>query len=379
MRLFEGIRFDRNELAGAFGDLGTVLPLIVGMILAARLDCASVLIMFGLMQIFTGLRYRIPMPVQPLKAMATLVIAQKLTGSILYGAGLAIGMVMLFLTMSGLLARLGRAIPTTVVRGLQFGLALQLGILALREYVPSAGPSGMALALVAFLVGLAFLGNRRIPAALLLVGLGAAFAALKLQPGQVTGAFALHLPQFHVPGWSDIAQGFLLLAIPQLPLSLGNSILATRQVSHDLFPERAVDLKTIGLTYSLMNLVNPFLGGIPTCHGAGGMAGHHAFGGRTGGSVVICGLAFIAVGLFLSQGFAAMVAAFPLPVLGVLLLFEALSLIGLTRLATSSRGDFLVVALVGLLAVGLPYGFLIGMLVGTLVVALSPHLSYFRT
>ncbi len=379
MRLFEGIRFDRNELAGAFGDLGTVLPLIVGMILAARLDCASVLIMFGLMQIFTGLRYRIPMPVQPLKAMATLVIAQKLTGSILYGAGLAIGVVMLFLTMSGLLARLGRAIPPTVVRGLQFGLALQLGILALREYVPSDGPWGFALAIVAFVIGLVFLGNRRIPAALLLVGLGVLYASFRLQPGQIASSFALHLPQFHVPTWSDIAQGFLLLAIPQLPLSLGNSILATRQVSQDLFPERAVDLKTIGLTYSLMNLVNPFLGGIPTCHGAGGMAGHHAFGGRTGGSVVICGLAFIGVGLFLSQGFAAMVAAFPLPVLGVLLLFEALSLIGLTRLATSSRGDFLVVALVGFLAVGLPYGFLVGMLVGTLVVALSPHLSYFRT
>lgn len=377
MRLFEGIRFDRNELAGAFGDLGTVLPLIVGMILAARLDCASVLIMFGLMQIFTGLRYRIPMPVQPLKAMATLVIAQKLTGSILYGAGLAIGVVMLFLNLSGLLARLGRAIPPTVVRGLQFGLALQLGILALREYVPSSGAAGMAMALVAFLIGLVFLGNRRIPAALLLIGLGVVVASFKLQPQQVAESFALHIPIFHVPGWSDIAQGFLLLAIPQLPLSLGNSILATRQVSHDLFPERAMDLKTIGLTYSLMNLVNPFLGGIPTCHGAGGMAGHHAFGGRTGGSVVICGLAFIGVGLFLSQGFATLVAAFPLPVLGVLLLFEALSLIGLTRV--DSRGDFLVVALVGLLAVGLPYGFLIGMLVGTLVVALSPYLSYFRT
>ncbi|MCE7872448.1 transporter [bacterium CPR1] len=377
MRLFEGIRFDRNELAGAFGDLGTVLPLIVGMILAARLDCASVLIMFGLMQIFTGLRYRIPMPVQPLKAMATLVIAQKLSGSILYGAGLAIGVIMLFLTLSGLLVRLGRIIPPTVVRGLQFGLALQLGILALREYVPSSGPSGMALALVAFLIGLVFLGNRRMPAALLLIGLGVVFACFKLQPQQVAESLALHVPLLHLPGWSDIAQGFLLLALPQLPLSLGNSILATRQVSHDLFPERSMRLKTIGLTYSLMNLVNPFLGGIPTCHGAGGMAGHYAFGGRTGGSVVICGLTFIGVGLFLSQGFAALVAAFPLPVLGILLLFEALSLIGLTRV--DSRGDFLVVTLVGLLAVGLPYGFLIGMLVGTLVVALSPHLSYFRT
>ena len=84
------IRFDRNELAGAFGDIGTDLPLIIAMILVAGLDAASALIMFGLMQVFTGLRYGIPMPVQPLKAMAALVIAQKLSGGVLYGGGLAI-------------------------------------------------------------------------------------------------------------------------------------------------------------------------------------------------------------------------------------------------------------------------------------------------
>src|SRR3977135_1029002 len=92
-----GIRFDRNELAGAFGDIGTDLPLIVGVILAARLDSASALILFGVMQILTALRYRMPMPVQPLKAMAAIVISQKIGGDILLGAGLAIGVLMLFL------------------------------------------------------------------------------------------------------------------------------------------------------------------------------------------------------------------------------------------------------------------------------------------
>src|SRR5204862_7898731 len=95
------VRFDRNELAGAFGDIGTDLPLIVGMILAAELDAASALIMFGVMQVFTGLRYGIPMPVQPLKAMAGLVIAQKLSGGVLFGGGLASGVLMLALTVRG--------------------------------------------------------------------------------------------------------------------------------------------------------------------------------------------------------------------------------------------------------------------------------------
>jgi hypothetical protein len=68
------VRFDRNELSGAFGDIGTDLPLIVGMILAAKLDPASVLTLFGAMQLLTGLIYGLPMPAQPLKAMAVLVI-----------------------------------------------------------------------------------------------------------------------------------------------------------------------------------------------------------------------------------------------------------------------------------------------------------------
>src|ERR1700730_18889549 len=86
-----GIRFDRNELSGAFGDIGTDFPLIVGMILVAKLDAASVLIMFGLMQLLTGFVYGMPMPAQPLKAMAVLVITRKVSGNVLYGGGVAIG------------------------------------------------------------------------------------------------------------------------------------------------------------------------------------------------------------------------------------------------------------------------------------------------
>src|SRR3954468_1285465 len=80
------VRFDRNELSGAFGDIGTDFPLIVGMIAAAKLDSASTLVMFGLMQILTGTLYGMPMPAQPLKAMAVLVISQKLGGHLLYEA-----------------------------------------------------------------------------------------------------------------------------------------------------------------------------------------------------------------------------------------------------------------------------------------------------
>src|SRR6266436_4733162 len=106
-----GIRLNRNELAGAFGDIGTDLPLIIGLILAAHLDSPSALILLGAMQILTALCYRIPMPVQPLKAVAALVIAQKIGGNVLFGGGLAIGILMLFLTVTGLIDVLARVVP----------------------------------------------------------------------------------------------------------------------------------------------------------------------------------------------------------------------------------------------------------------------------
>ena len=127
------IQFNRNELAGAFGDIGTDLPLIIGMILAAKLDSASVLILYGAMQIMTGLVYGLPMPVQPLKAVAVIVITQKIGGDLIYGGGLAIGITMLLLTVTGLVDWIGRVVPRTVIRGIQFGLGLQLAGLALKE------------------------------------------------------------------------------------------------------------------------------------------------------------------------------------------------------------------------------------------------------
>ncbi|WP_046247322.1 putative sulfate/molybdate transporter [Hymenobacter terrenus] len=363
------IRFDRNELAGAFGDLGTDLPLLIGVIAASGVDSAGVLILFGLMQVFTGLWYRMPMPVQPLKAFAALVIAQKIPGRVIFGGGLAIGISMFFLSITGLIDALARLVPKAVVRGIQFGLALQLATLALTKYVGADGAAGYALAAAAFTITVVLFGNRRWPAALIVIALGVVYALVfKLDMATAGRAVGLRLPTWHLPQQADILTGALLLALPQIPLSLGNSILATRQVAQDLFPERPpLTIRKISFTYALMNLVNPFFGGFPACHGSGGMVGHYAFGARTGGSVVIYGGIFLTMGLFFSQGFADVVQIFPLPVLGVLLLFEALSLATLLRDISEHRADLLVALLVGLLCAGLPYGYLVGLLVGTAI------------
>jgi hypothetical protein len=362
------IRFDRNELSGAFGDIGTDFPLIVGMILAVHLDPASVLIVFGGMQIVTGLLYCMPMPVQPLKAMAVIVITQKLSGNVLYGAGLAIGLIMLLLSATRWIDVLARAVPKAVVRGIQFGLGLQLSGLALKNYLPAEGIRGYYLAALAFLLILFLIGNRRFPPGPFAILLGLIYAILfRVTPGNLANGIGVHWPQLHVPAFPDIWTGFLVLAMPQIPLSLGNSILATKQISEDLFPERSITVRKIGFTYAAMNLINPFVSGIPTCHGSGGMAGHYAFGGRTGGSVLIYGTLYLVLGVFLSGSFQQAILLFPQPVLGVILLYEAIALMVLMRDTADSKSDLMLVILVGLLAANLPYGYVVALVIGTAI------------
>jgi len=362
-------RFDRNEFAGAFGDIGTDLPLIVGMILAAGLHSASVLVMFGLMQWFTAVRYGMPMPVQPLKAVAVLVIAQKIAPEGLYGGGLAIGIVMLLLTATGGIEWLARVVPRTVVRGLQLGLGIQLAMLALKEYVQADGTRGFVLAGIAFLVTVALLGNRRFPPAIPVVVMGLVYAFIyKVSREQFYNAAGFSFPALRVPAVADVTKGFLLLALPQIPLSLGNSILATRQVAEDLFPEKQITVRKLSYTYAFMNLVNPFFGGVPTCHGSGGLVGHYTFGARTGGSILIYGSIFLILGLFFASGFQQVVQVFPLPILGVLLFFEAASLISMVRDEATDRNSFFIVLITGLIAAGLPYGYAVALVVGTLLV-----------
>jgi len=362
------IRFDRHELAGAFGDIGTDLPLIVALVGTCGLDAASVCIVFGLGQVLTGLLYGIPMPVQPLKAMATIMLAQKLSAGTLAGGGLVIGVAMLLLALSGLLDLLARIVPGEVVRGMQLGLGVTLATLALQQYAGADGVAGYALAAVAFLMLVSLRHIRRFPAPILVIGLGVAYAlAFKVDGSDLARGVGVRLPSVVVPTWKEVADGALLLALPQIPLSLGNSVIATSRTSADLFPQVPVTVKRIGTSYGLMNLLGPWLGGLPVCHGCGGMVGFHAFGARTGGAPVIYGMLYLVLGLFFAPGFAEVVAVFPMPLLGVVLLVEAIALMMLARDAVQARPTAWVAFAVAVAVVALPYGYVVGLVVGSLL------------
>jgi MFS superfamily sulfate permease-like transporter len=362
------VRFDRHELAGAFGDLGTDLPLLVGLIATCKLDPASVCLCYGALQIATGLFYGMPMPVQPLKAMAAIMLAQKLSAGTYAAGGVVIGGGMLLLAVSGALGWLARVVPKEVVRGIQLGLGVTLATLALKDYAAEGGARGYVVFGLALGAWLLLRRWKKIPAALVVVALGVLWAlATRVDLGVVAHGIGPTAPKLIVPNGDEWRRGALLLALPQIPLSLGNSVLATSQVASDLFPARAPTVKKIGITYGVMNLVAPWFGGVPVCHGCGGMVGFHAFGARTGGAPVIYGALYLLLGVVFPRAFAEVVRVFPLPLLGAILTVEAVGLMSMVRDVAQDRRALWTAMLVAACVVGLPYGYLVGLLVGTIL------------
>ena len=377
------LRFDRNELAGAFGDVGTSIPLIILLLtVPIGLDPRSVMMIFGACLVFSGLAYRLPIPVQPMKAMATIAIAshgigagEAVTAGMLAAAGLISGAVMGALSLSGALTFAARLVPKAVIRGIQFGLGMKLAIiLGLQKYLHQGGSGyifadgmdGYVLAAAAAVIVLMLYGNRRFPAALFVIAIGVVYVFASPRGWDIaTSGLDPGLPRFTSPAAADFLPALLILAIPQLPLSLGNAVLATSRTVSDLFPGRTVGVGKLGLTYSLLNLLAPWLGGIPVCNGSGGVAGYHTFGARTGGSVIIYGALFLVLGGLFGSGFFAFVQAFPRPLLAVLLVFEGLAMMRLSADMASDKTGFFIVLLVGLLGAGVRYGFLIGLVGGT--------------
>ena len=185
---------------------------------------------------------------------------------------------------------------------------------------------GLLLAATAGAVTFLLLSYQRIPAMLVLLGLGIGVAVAR-EPTLLAELSRLSV-HFRWPtsglaqiGWSDLATGILVLGLPQLPLTLGNAIISTVEENNTHFPDRPITVKAVAMDHAALNLVGTALGGVPMCHGAGGMAGHIRFGAKTGGALVILGSLVLFVGLFLADSVATLFKCFPPVILGVILLF----------------------------------------------------------
>jgi MFS superfamily sulfate permease-like transporter len=330
-----GNRYDRSELAGAFGDLGTLIPFVVGYVTINRLNPQAVLLGFGLVALATGLYFRTPMPVQPMKAIATVAVTQAaiVTPAMIWASGLVTGVFWLAMALTGAVSWVAALTSRPVVRGLVLGLGLSFILEGVN--LMQRGP---ALAIAGAVLTFLLLSQSRLPAMLVLLVYGA-LAALITDRNLMSDLNALspafRLPSIGLPslGLRDVVQGTLVLALPQAALTLGNAIIATKEENNALFPDHPVSVRLLAADHGVMNLLGAVLGGVPMCRGAGGMAGHIRFGARTGGALVILGALLLIVALFLSDSADTLFRLFPMPVLGVILFFGGI------ELAASANGD----------------------------------------
>jgi MFS superfamily sulfate permease-like transporter len=319
-----GNRFDRMEWAGAFGDLGTLIPFVLAYITMLHMDPAGILFAFGAAMVVMGLAHRTPFPVQPMKAIgaaATTQAAQTLvvTPAAVCAAGLVTGIAWLVLGLTGTTRKVAAILTRPVVIGIVLGLGFSFMLGGIRMMSGNAWLAAIGLAGT-----LALLANRRVPAMLVLLAFGAA-AAIAMNPALLADLQRMRIevrwPQLALSGigWSDLVVGTLFLALPQVPLTLGNAIVAITEENNRLFPDRPVTEKSVSISTGAMNLLGAAVGGVPMCHGAGGMAGHVRFGARTGGATIILGTILLVLATFLGGSVATLLTVFPEPILGVIL------------------------------------------------------------
>jgi MFS superfamily sulfate permease-like transporter len=370
------LRFNRAEIAGGLGDLGTFVPLLVGMVNRCGLQLGPALFCAGAMNVVTGLLFRIPMPVQPMKIIAAVAIAEGLSEAQIVAAGITASAILLVAGVSGLIPWLQRVIPKSVVRGLQLALGLKLfmeGVKMVESTGKWLGADSIGMAIGAAVAVLAFSFSRRIPAALTVFFLG--LAALALESPEFLTQLRLGF-QWHLPQWSglnDWQVGFLRAGLPQVPLTVTNSVIAVCALAGDIFPGRPVGTRRVAVSVALMNFVCCPLGGMPMCHGAGGLAAQYRFGARTGGSVVFLGLAKMTLAVLFGSSLLMGLQQYPQSVLGVLLAFGAWELARVCRDQTSRIDIFIMICTAAAcLAVNMVCGLLVGWAIGSFCHFLRP-------
>jgi len=317
-------RFDRMEWAGAFGDLGTLVPFVVAYISLLKMDPYGILLAFGIAQIVAGLYYKTPFPIQPMKAIGAVATTQAaqtivITPNAVYGAGIVTGVIWFLLGITGTAKKVAELVSRPVATGIIMGLGFGFMLEGIKMMSQSWLLGGFAL-----LGTLLLLTNRAVPVMFLLLVVGA-IAAVVENPvlleelGSLSTNF--RLPSFALADmtWKEFLIGTVFLALPQVPLTLGNAVIAVTEENNRLFPDRPVTEKKVSISTGIMNLVGPAIGAVPMCHGAGGMAGHVRFGARTGGASIILGTILVVIAFFFSGSVETMLKIFPAPILGVIL------------------------------------------------------------
>jgi hypothetical protein len=357
---------DRREVAGALADLGVLVPIAVVLIVSNGLSATATLLPAAVLYLVAAFAYGLPIPVQPLKAFGAIAIAKGLGVDVIAAGAVLMGLVFLVLARSGALDLAARAFPRPLVRGVQ----LAVGLLFLKiawglvtdppeAFAATALSAGVALPLAA-LVLTAAIALRNRPVTIVLVAAGLATALASAAPDLSTGPSAVSVPSMDAAAvWTALT----LLVLPQIPLTFANSCLATADAARTYFGERAEPVQPgrLATTLGSANVLAGSIGGMPVCHGAGGLTAHHSFGARTAGAPLLMGVALLGLAVAAGAGLAGLLAAFPLPILAGMLAAAGVLHI---RLLRDLRGGWEMSVAIAIGLVGVTANLALGLLLG---------------
>ena len=368
-RQWPNFRFNAEEIAGAVGDYGTLIPIVLGVAIVSNVNLGHILLFFSIWYILTGLYYKMPVPVEPMKVIGAIVIAESLTAGEIAASGMILGVLFLALGFFKGMKFIRDKVPSNVIRGIQLGLAL-----ILIETSVNFISGDYLLAIISIIIIILFLIASKVGkipdvSAIAVLIMGVIVGLLVFGIPRIS---ILPLPDVVVPTAQDFLKGGWSLAVPQIPLSITNAILATTLLMQDLV-HRDVDPDKLSKSMGLMNLTAVPFGGFPMCHGAGGLAAQYRFGARTGGSNIISGLILLPIALFFASP--EFVAIIPFGVFGALLVFVAIEL-GKHGLKTDSyvlTGSIAILALLTNMAIA----FIVGMIFAYILIKMRkrPHSS----
>jgi MFS superfamily sulfate permease-like transporter len=283
------IRFDGREWLGAFGDIGVLVPILLSLAVVNGIDLTRALTLTGLAYIGSALYFRLPVPVQPLKAMAAIALAQGLGLNVIRAGSFWMGVILLALAATGSMKHIAKLFPRPIVKGLQLGVGILLLKTAWKMFAPLR-----------------------------------AHAVPSLAP----------MPPL-AP--RDFLTSFFVLVLPQIPLTLGNAVFGASDALHVYYGEEAEKASPTRLCTSigLINIVVGLLNGYPLCHGSGGVTAHRRLGARTAGATMIIGGTCLVLAFILGEGSYRFLSNIPTALLGALLLyvgiFHGLLVLGLER------------------------------------------------
>ena len=355
------------EAAGAVADLGVFAPLAVALVVGNGMSATAALLPAGLLYLLAAWVYRLPVGVQPLKALAAVAIANGLPPETIGAAALWMGILFTALGVSGWLDNLARVFPQALVRGVQAAVGLLLIRSAVMlvwqppgPFLPYALPLDWSIALTVGVLVLA-IRLRRLHVTLVLVAAGLVIALGRFEGEMLWGPSGMAGPSTDPAIWWS---ALVALVLPQAPLTLANACIAPVDAARHYFGDKAGSVKPgrLACTLGAANLVAGAISGLPVCHGSGGMTAHVAFGARSWRAPLLIGSAMVLLALVAGQGLGPVLAAFPVEILAGLL--AAAGMLHLALLAAlKNRKDqaiALTVGLVGAATLNLLWGLLAG-------------------